>query len=375
MPGILPYLKRSYSSENFNEHGPTDCTEQELWLYNLLSTSYRQDIKKKEFCKHGSLGAIEKSYVARFNQNSKTFVMPPLHPNDIRKIIDGIQLGLPFTDIDILDDERYGGTYKGYYDLLTSRLPQFWITLCNANFDSLNRHATTIFHIMNADRSYIHASFWIDSGDNLQWFSNLKSTFTNHETVKKKEASPSSGISLLPVVSLSDVNSGPLKKYKGQKEPAFLSQDPIEALNKLEGNFPGLTFENVRLFCNGGYTAHVVRTTPLIYISLGIQSEEDNNCSLFALNITSALLEMTLEDRFTQKLMDLEQRMEATGFKGPQEIEDLSFALTAELKKHLPQYYDTSLEGFPKRSQADLNAFHMQQRWEASGEELHGLLE
>lgn len=355
-PGISAYLTRLYKAENFDEFGPIDCSEQELWLYETLDIDYRSHIAEKRFFIHGTPSLVEECYVDEFNRDyPNAFTMPSFHLNDIRRVIDGLQLHLPFDDIRVEPADLECKPNETYYNALQSRRPRFFITLCNASVGSGMRHATIVFHIMNAERTYVQASFMINSFSeevSFAWFRALKPTFSHSSQCN----------------GCADCE----KIYRGDYNSDFLPD--VDSLNDI-AKFKGLTFNAIAFTNEGAYRAKVTRKTPLTYIALGIQIEEDKNCGLFSLNITNALLKMTQKDVYAERLCSLAQQVEERNFKAPNEIQEISHTLTEGLKEFLPQYYDAGREEFPKRSQIELDEFHRQQRWEASSRSIVALLQ
>jgi hypothetical protein len=99
--------------------------------------------------------------------------------------------------------------------------------------------------------------------------------------------------------------------------------------------------------------------TPFIDVSHHLQKEDDDkNCVLYSTNFINALCALLKQKEVADRVFVLAQSIKSD----PNAIDRLVHIFREDLKTYLPCYYNAAT-GTPK-SNEELEAFHLQQRWE-----------
>lgn len=110
--------------------------------------------------------------------------------------------------------------------------------------------------------------------------------------------------------------------------------------------------------------AHTPKT-PFIDVSHHLQQrDDDRNCVLYSTNFIQAMVEMLKQPAVADRVFELARNVKTN----PAAIETLVHIFREDLKAYLPCYYDRAT-GTPK-SDSELEAFHLNQRWELGGKSL-----
>lgn len=94
------------------------------------------------------------------------------------------------------------------------------------------------------------------------------------------------------------------------------------------------------------------------------QSADDQNCVLYSMNFIQAMVEMLKQQELAERVYELARVVKTD----PGAMETLVHIFREDLKTFLPCYYDITT-GAPK-SREELEAFHLNQRWEIGGKSL-----
>ncbi len=339
--GVLEYLSRPYDPKSFDRDGPTDCSPQELELYECLphkANVYRGDISKKRFfssisdCDRGFFGILEKG-INSINPKSALLITPaPL--SLIRNLVDSVHLRLPPL--------RNHYLFDPFYEPIIKNGIRFLITPCLEN-----DHAIAVVHILNQDTKAPQISIFINSTHEASAQGHL-------EKIKPEFTS----------IPTDEINRN-LKFYFSDADQ--LSDDTRRGLNSREG-FKGLVLEELKISPTNVYSFKLRRTTPLISISLGLQAEEDNNCLLFSFNVSEAIAKMSLNHSIVGKIFELSDEIEDKNYDAFEKISELKDIFMGSLKKSLSKYYDCSSPAYPAYPKDIIDKEHMMERWKLSGD-------
>lgn len=107
---------------------------------------------------------------------------------------------------------------------------------------------------------------------------------------------------------------------------------------------------------------------PFIPVSCNLQIDEnDNNCVLYGLNFAEAVTNLLSDNNQADAIYDLA----CSATTNSQSIDTLNQIFQENLKKYLPCYYDPST--LAEKSHAEIEIFHLNQRWSLGNKFLTGL--
>lgn len=314
IPLVMQHINRTSNSVTFDDHGPTGCSEQEIWLcralQELLVWTYRGCVGNPP---HKDGGFYDSGV-----REVEPIFRPSLRNINSSVMLMGVQPRHSYYDVYMTRQAIDKFDMQGFIaNSLTIPKPlgiRVWIAP-NGKDD----HAYMFVHILDESRTRVMASIFINSFSNSSYFEYINERFSMKAYYSADQI---------------NVNDSQLKHLK------------------LEG---------------GSGSVRVQRKVPLIDASHNIQTAEgDNSCAIYSNNFCLAVGNMMADTSIASRVFRLAETIEnqVINANDPMtSINELKAIFQSDLKAFLPQYYSTDST---VRTEAELKAFNMRQRWDLS---------
>lgn len=324
-PIVIRNITRSSGTLTFDDHGPTSCPEQEIWLYKTLQElyvwTYRGCIGNPPLTST-ELDDEKEGGFYDIGHQDETLFRSFLKKINSSVVLMGIQPGRLYYDIwktrETLDAFDMQG-FVGYTAMLSKPLPtRVWV-----NPSGKDNHAYLLVHILDESRTHIITSVFINSYLKNIYFDSFAESFHKPRNMQLLE--------------------------------------PIT----------GSQFKHLELRIINDKVVEVQRRVPLIDASHNLQTiNDDQNCPFYSHNFCLAVGNMMADASISARVFRLAETIEdqVVHTRDPgASINELKIIFQNDLKAFLPQYYN---KGGSSRTAAELKAFHMGQRWDISGDRI-----
>ncbi len=322
IPLVMQHITRTSSSVTFDDHGPTGCSEQEIWfcraLKELLVWTYRGCVGNPPLSAEERGADKDGGFYDSGVLQAETLFRPSLRNINSSVMLMGVQPGRRYYDVyrtrQAIDEFDMQGFIANSVTMPKPLGTRVWIAP-NGKDD----HAYMFVHILDESRTRVMASIFINSFSNSSYSEYINERFSMEANYSAYHI---------------NVNDSQLKHLKLESSSGAV---------------------------------RVQRKVPLIDASHNIQTAEgDNNCAIYSNNFCLAVGNMMADASIAARVFRLAETIEnqVVSTNDPMtSINELKAIFQSDLKAFLPQYYTTDSS---VRTAAELKAFNMRQRWDLS---------